>query len=248
MKLSSLVSSRRPIVWGRNAAVGTSREELYGYDQALSWPSILAAAAAVDVSSSSTDDDAEGTGALTVEVFGLDGNYAFQTETLTLNGQTAVTGTKTFLRIFGAQVLTAGSGGVNAGDIHIVKTGTGGSYTSGVPGTLTSALCKILAGAGASWNGIYTVPADGAVMLEKLVLTCRAQASTLILAYQALADEDIYTELFTFELPAGGVVTLQYPESLGLVMFEEKTDIRLRALAAGASAIASAGMFLRRVD
>lgn len=45
MDIASRFIGRNVAVWGRNATVGTSLEELYAYDQPLSWPAILPAAA-----------------------------------------------------------------------------------------------------------------------------------------------------------------------------------------------------------
>jgi len=64
-------------------------------------------------------------------VQGLDANYNEVSETVTLNGQTAVTMTASLLRVNYAYVLTAGSGNGAAGDIYI---GTG-VVTAGVPAT-----------------------------------------------------------------------------------------------------------------
>jgi hypothetical protein len=81
------------------------------------------------VSSSDANDTSAGTGARTIEISGLDGDYNEISETIILNGQTPVTTTNSFLRVNRGIVLTAGSGGVNAGIIYV---GTG-TVTSGVP-------------------------------------------------------------------------------------------------------------------
>lgn len=324
-------------IWGRNAVVGTSFEELYAYDQSLSWPAILPTAFAMDISSSSVEDgllvdkgaatmtiaapcvvtlsthglvtgdavkftttgalptglvasaiyyairvDANTfnlattlanalagtkitttgsqsgthtlfgprTGARKLIIFGIDGNYALQQETVSLAGQTVVTTSKTFLRVFGATCTEAGSGLVNAGDIHIVKTGTGGSYTTGVPGTLTSAICKILAGYGVSENGLFTVPAGKIARLKGLLLTARAQACTFQLLTQELGgttNNSLHVD-FPVEVAVNSTSYVSAAD-IGMVHeWKEKTDIRMRVLAAGASGIASGMMLLEVVD
>lgn len=60
------------------------------------------------VSTDANDDDGD-TGARTVSLEGLDGDYNQITETVTLNGTTNVTSTKSFLRLFRMKVETAGS-------------------------------------------------------------------------------------------------------------------------------------------
>lgn len=334
MDIASRFIGRDVSVWGRNAVVGTSLEELYAYDQALSWPAILPTAAKLDITSSSTADDfsvskgtatmtiaapavvtlsshglisgdpvsftttgalptglvastvyyayvlnantfsvaasqadayagtnlitttgtqsgthtlfGPGTGASLLAVFGLDGNYKILVEEVQLNGQTVVTTTNSFLRVFGAEVTRSASGLVNAGDIHIVKTGTGGTYSGGVPGTLTSAICKVLAGYGASGNGIFTVPAGKTATLKGLLLTARAQACTFQVVSQSLANPADNSLHVAFPVEVNtSASTYVSAEEIGMkVDFKEKTDIRLRVLAAGASGIATGMMIL----
>jgi hypothetical protein len=111
-----------------------------------------AAALQMKVSSSSTDDTSNGTGARTVFLEGLDASYEEISETITLNGQTEVLTTQSFLHINNAYVATAGSGLSAAGDIYF---GTG-TVTAGVPATVYD-LIKF------DYNqritGSYTIPA-----------------------------------------------------------------------------------------
>lgn len=248
MKNVDVIFGNEVQVWGRNAVVGTTPwEELYAYDQALDWNAILAAAAALDVSSSSAADIlTSGTGAWKIKAFGLDANFLPLIEEISMNGQTKVDGAALFRRLFGAEVSAVGTGGVNAGDIHIVKDGTGGSYTGGVPGTLTSALCKILVGYGASLNGMFTTPAGMKYKVKSLWVSTRAQAITLGLfarvvgAYPMLAMAPV-------ELNTGASMVLDFDALGWKVWFDEKTDVMLRVFAAGASAIVTGGMKLVRI-
>jgi hypothetical protein len=128
----------------------------------------------------------------------------------------------------------------------MVKTGTGGTYTTGVPGTVTSAILKILAGWGTSGNGMYTVPAGKTATLKGLILNARAQACTFWLVSQKLADTE--DNSIHIEFPVEVNVTngvLITPEQLGVKFsWGEKTDIRLRAFAAAASGIATGTIIL----
>lgn len=80
---------------------------------------VPAAAAVVNVISSSTDDDGSpaGTGARTCRVYGLDASFNPIQEDFTLNGTSSVTGLKSFLRVNYVEILTVGSGGANAGTV-----------------------------------------------------------------------------------------------------------------------------------
>lgn len=92
-----------------------------------------AAAATLGVASTSVNDTSAGTGARTVLIDGLDSNYDRMTEVITLNGQTKVTTTKSFLRINDATVLTVGSLGWNEGTIYFGDSTQ--TFTAGVPQT-----------------------------------------------------------------------------------------------------------------
>lgn len=127
-----------------------SNEDIWDGTGAYTFPS---SAAAMKISSSSTDDDGApvGTGALTVRVIGLDANWLEVSQDVTLNGQTGVAIPTSLIRVYRAYVLTAGTGGQNAGDIWI---GTG-TITDGVPAVKYAG---ILATLGQTLMAIYTVP------------------------------------------------------------------------------------------
>lgn len=114
----------------------------------------------MQVSSSSANDAALGTGARTVSVQGLDQNYNEIAETITLTGQTAVLTTTTFIRVFRAFVLTAGSSGTAAGTIYI---GTG-TVTAGVPATIYA---EIPVGENQTLMALWTVPAGYTLYINR---------------------------------------------------------------------------------
>lgn len=132
---SSLGTVNNTTVWTGNS--------LYTY---------LAAAATLTLSSSSALDTAAGTGARTVLVRGLDGSYNQISEVMTLNGQTPVSTVNQYLRVFNIAVISAGSGGANAGVIYLGD----GAVVAGVP-TGKYAIANI--GDNNSFAAIYTVPA-----------------------------------------------------------------------------------------
>ncbi len=144
-----ITGHRSVVVFGYNPDVDTSRVTVWPYTGILPLP---AAALQMKVSSSDANDTAAGTGARTVFVAGLDANYNEISEIVTLNGQTAVLTTQSFLHINNAYVATAGSGLSAAGDIYFGD----GTVTAGVPATVYD-LIKF------DYNqritGSYTVPA-----------------------------------------------------------------------------------------
>jgi hypothetical protein len=136
-------------VFGFNGDVDTSVETVWPYGGILTYPST---AIQLSVSSENAADTAAGTGARTVYLEGLDANHNVISEVVTLNGQTAVTTTKSYLHINDCYVLTAGSGNSAAGTIYF---GTG-TVTAGVPATVYDV---IQFDYNSRITGSYTVPA-----------------------------------------------------------------------------------------
>ena len=135
--------------FGNNSDINGTLETIWSQGGIYAYPS---SAIAMKVSSSSTDDNATGTGAQTVTISGLDQNYNEASETIELDGQNEVLTTVTFIRVFRAFVATAGSGNTAAGTIYV---GTG-TVTSGVPATIYA---QIPLGANQTQMALWTVPA-----------------------------------------------------------------------------------------
>lgn len=162
---------RSVTVFGFNADVDQTQVSIWPLPSLITFP---ASALQMKVSSSSADDAAAGTGARTVVVQGLDANYNEVTETVTLNGQTAVTMTASLLRVNYAYVATAGSGNSAAGDIYI---GTG-VVTAGVPATVYN-IIKL--DYNNTTTGSYTVPAGyTAYLAQGLFSAGQASGSTQV--------------------------------------------------------------------
>jgi len=70
-------------------------------------------------SSAPATDIPASTGAWTVLVYGLDGGYRRITETVTLENPGPVTTIQSFLRVCEVYIVTAGTGGKNAGNISV---------------------------------------------------------------------------------------------------------------------------------
>lgn len=144
-----ITGHRSVTIFGYNPDVDTSRVTVWPYTGIIPLP---AAPLQMKVSSSSANDTESGTGARTVFVGGLDANHNEISEIVTLNGQTAVLTTQSFLHINQAYVATAGSSLSAEGDVYF---GTG-TVTAGVPSTVYD-LIKF------DYNqritGSYTIPA-----------------------------------------------------------------------------------------
>jgi hypothetical protein len=192
-----------------------------------------AAALQMTVSSSSANDTSAGTGARTVLIAGLDANYAAITETVTLNGQTAVTTTNSFLRINSMLVTTAGTGLANAGTIYIGS----GTVTSGVPATIYNV---IAAGFNNATSSQYTVPAGytGYLAVARIGLAQDA-GTTLITARTRFVGTNGIPLTGPVIVTNNGISTIDFPYPIAIA---EKTRIQGEAIG-GAVDNEAAGFF-----
>lgn len=116
-----------------------------------------AAATKLEILSASASDTAAGTGARTFTIQGLDTNFNPISETITLNGVTPVQTANSYLRVNSLMIASAGSGGVNAGDVTLRVTGAGA----------TQAIARALYGYAKS--AIYTVPTGFTLLVTDLL-------------------------------------------------------------------------------
>jgi len=189
--------------------------------------SYLAAASVLTVSSSNANDTAAGTGARTVEIFGLDASYNEISETISLNGQTGVSTSQSYLRINRAIVRTAGSGGQNAG---VIYAGTG-TVTAGVPANIYT---TIAAGDNQTLMALWTVPAGYTAYLHELLATVATTQNnkycTATLVARPLGQ--VFQVKDKFVISEGS----HHQEYSFPLKFDEKTDIEVRAIGDSASA------------
>jgi len=197
--------------------------------------SYLSAATILKVSSSSTDDTAAGTGARTVEIFGLDGNYNEISETVTLNGQTAVNTKNSYLRINRGVVRSAGSGGQNAG---VIYAGTG-TVTAGVP---ANKYLSIAIGDNQTLMALWTVPAGYTAFLLQTDVTVATTQNNKYCTAKLVACP--YGEVFQVKDAFVKSESSMHQAYTVPLVFEEKTDLEWRAIgdSAGADIAISAGM------
>lgn len=208
---------RRVVARGNNPSVdtGTVPEDIWATGGLYPW---LSAASAMEILSASANDTAAGTGARTVQIDGLDGNYKEVTQIVTLNGVTPVAIPTSLLRINSAQVVTAGSGRVNAGDITIRLASAGATHAS------------ITAGYGVSRRGFYSVPAGNSLcivhFLSSINHTIGAEQAASIATFiqsPTAGFSILPLEFSTTER------SFQFPGPLGYVI-PEKNDFSLRVI------------------
>jgi hypothetical protein len=218
--------------FGFNADVDDSLETVWAQGGLYSY---LASASVLKVSSSSTADTSAGTGARTVELSGLDTNYDEISETVTLNGQTAVNTTNEFLRINRMVVRSAGSGEQNAG---VIYAGTG-TVTTGVP---TNKYATIAIGDNQTVMALWTVPRGyTAYLLQTDITVATTQNNKYCTVHLVSRPNGEVFQIKDKFVKAESSVHQAYTIPL---KFEEKTDIEVRAIgdSAGADIAISAGL------
>lgn len=116
----------------------------------------ITAGETLTIVSSSTADDGDpcGTGACTIFIWGVDENWAQQTETVTLNGTTNVVTTSQWIGVNRISVVSSGSGDVNAGNVTVTATSSGYTMAYMPAGEGTTQQCLFYVGAN------YTFLAD----------------------------------------------------------------------------------------
>lgn len=204
--------------FGSNSNVANVEETIWDGSSSYSY---LESATVLKISSSSTADTSDGTGARTVEVFGLDANYLEINETVTLNGQTAVNTTNSFLRVFRIIVRSAGSGGENAG---IIYAGTG-AVSSGVPANVYA---QVIAGENQTLMALYTVPAGKSLYINELNVTSGTETGTAFIVTKLKVRPlgEVFQTKNKSSFNDGYIdIVYSYPFKV-----EEKSDIEITAI------------------
>lgn len=202
--------------FGYNTSVGTTFETITDLGGDQYYPT---SAGVVSVVSSDVNDDDGDTGARTLEVQGLDGNYEEISETITLNGTSAVTTTASFLRVFRMRVITAGTTGTNEGNI-----------TASIGGNNIARISS--ANGGQSLMAVYTVPKGKTAYLidfhgslsknQEAVFMIRTKNGAVSSAWQVKAMFGTFANSVHYHYPVPLEIT-------------EKTDIEVRVKAGATS-------------
>lgn len=186
------------------------------------WPTTAVAAADIDIVSTSANDDGDpvGTGARTITIQGLDGDYKLQSEVITLNGQTDVHPTLNYLRIFRAFVMTAGTVGTNDGTITM---DVGDANT----------MAQIYTGRGQTLQAAYTIPANyriGYILAWNVsVISKTAAYATMVLEVRPYGGAWQTKEMTGVSNATAFRQRFEFPSS-----YAAKSDVRIRAIDASA--------------
>lgn len=148
------------IKFGRNTDVDSgAAESIWPTGGTYPWSAFntggVPTAQTISVVSNDANDTAGGSGARTIKVFGLDANWALQSENVALNGLTPVALNNQFIRVNRIRVLTAGTfGSANVGTIN-----------ASVGGTIVATVLPLM---GSTQMAMYTVPAGYTGLLQQI--------------------------------------------------------------------------------
>ena len=203
--------------FGYNPDVNGTEETVWAEGGNYLW---LSSAVTMFVSSSSVNDASGGTGANTILIQGLDGDYKEIEETITLNGQTQVTTQLSYLRVYRAFVTLAGSGGTSGGTIYVAASGS----SSGVP---TGTVYASLALGNQTQIAAYTVPSGYTLYVDEINFTAAlSTANKRVNASFHTRDfgSNVFRARFVNVLQSNQLKQeFKYPQP-----FPEKTDMECR--------------------
>ena len=220
--------------YGRNPDIDTADgfEDIWGGGGHYTGQDATAAETVEVFSSDVADDDTTGTGAWTVRVWGLDASWASQTEDVILDGTTAVDTANTYIRMDRMQVLTAGTGAINAGTL-----------TARQKTTTANVFIQLPIGYGQTMIACWSTPADtssrmhfwGAGISNKTNGSCNVR-----LMMRSFGG--VWTVKEEWGVVAGGTGLIPRVFELPKNGLAGKTDIKISA-DAGANNMAIAGAF-----
>lgn len=221
LALGRLGGQEAGLKFGRNSDIDTASapEDVWeGGDDYTGQP-VNFTPETVDVFSSSTADDAAGTGAKTIRIAGLktSSSTAYETEDIAMDGTTAVTSSETWWRLNRAYVLTAGSGGENAGAITVRSTNTTANVFASIP-----------AGYNQTQIAAYTVPAGKQFLLKRFrtaITRANGSAGSATVTLRMRPSGGVYRAIRAFELQTGAPT--EFTSFAGEII-EAGSDIKVR--------------------
>jgi hypothetical protein len=220
---------------GYNAAVGATDEDIW--TQSTVYPWIAAGGIALEVVSSSTDDDLTGTGIQKVRVGYLDTDYSSQSQVLDMDGQTPVPLTDTtILRVNSIRATQVGTGGVAAGTI-----------TCRLVGGAATVYRSIVAGYTRGRGLTYTVPLGKTLYLTSIAVSSGYTTVGRVVRWtgRATVDDTAPTVKTNFFQPFFEIITQDntfYREFEIPIVIPATADLRVSAMSDPATSYCSCAL------
>ena len=183
--------------FGYNPSIGTDEETIWSHGGIYVYPSI-----AINMKVSSIDD----TDISTVKIFGLNANYDQIEETITITGQTAVTTTNAFLRIYR------------------------GTVTTGVPATVYG---RISVSDQQTLMSLWTVPRNHTAYIYQLQVNSGTSLANKFVTVRMIVRD--FGEVFTTRF-IGSIQNSNLTTDFGVPLkIPEKSDIEIRAISSSST-------------
>ena len=204
--------------FGRNPDIDGAFEAIWGGGGAYTGHNATAAEI-VTVSSSDVNDTSAGTGARTVQVYGLDTNYLEINEIVTLAGTTLVDTVNSYIRLNRVIVRSAGSGVGNAGLISVAQKTTTANIFAVMP-----------IGYNQTMIAAYTIPAGktGYIMQWSAGLSGKTNASCNVRLRMRPLNE-VFQVKEEFSLQGSGSSYMHRSYTTPKAGLTAKTDIFIEA-------------------
>ncbi len=196
------------------------------------------AAEIVTVVSDNTADTSAGTGARTIQVYGLDASWAEQNETVTMNGTTMVDTVGSYIRLDKMIVLTAGSG-VNAAGVIVAAQKV----------TTANIFCEINADDNESMAAVYTIPAAKTAYISGFYASlANNQSGNATIRGRARPNGGVFNLKMEVELIGDGASYVHHVYKYPRGPFAAKTDMKMSVDASANNMGVDAGFDVILVD
>ncbi len=221
---------------GLNADVDIAAEEdVWAGGGDLSWQTSAQALEAI--SSSANDIASTGSGARTIKVWGLNSSYADVNQTVSMNGTTAVSLATNLIYVDRVEIVTTGSGEVNAGDIDIRLSGAG------------AVQARMPTGFGQSWRASYFVPLSKTAYLIGWTSSLYKAVSGSVELRLMLSEDGVgWRVVVLHELTQTGTGQTTRSEGDLMIALPQKTRVRVRAKTSADNMGVSSSLMMLLID
>lgn len=221
--------------FGYNGDVNTTEETVWDEGGKYAYP---ASASLLTVSSNSPTDSAGASGAHTVQIYGLDGNFDSASETVSLDGLSGAPTTNSYIRLNRMIVRSAGGNGENAGHI---RAGSG-ALTSGAPSVV---LARISQTENQTLMCVWTIPNGKRAYVNRVGASSFGNQNAFLTVRLVVRPEgEVFQVKDKFTVTRGGNVF----DHRTPVKYGPRTDIEVRAASSSGDLDASAFMDLTVLD